>query len=229
MSIHTRSQALTAVPLIAVAVASALALSGCSPTVSDATPEAPASPADDGASTNPPLGPSTTLTFAAGAELSPETEIAWADGFRADPEWRALPETHPGRWSYVTADGTCQADFRGGVLGDAGDADDREASDMLIAAQTADAPADLAELSADGLFISAIPTESGESKAGAGIEHRQFSYTVNEWSYFIAARAFVEVDYSVHVIVTCEGGDAASAASDALSKNWISVDRPASP
>lgn len=200
---------------LAAAVALLAALSGCS---SPAAPREVKQVRSSSEATSSPEESSADLTFDAGASLAPDTDIGWGDGFAADPGWTSVPSDQPGRWSYVSASGACTAAFRGGVLGDAGGMDDREATDALIAQQSGD---DFlgTEMLTDGHFLL-------YQQEGAGVEHRQFSYTVNEFGYFMAARAFVEADYSVWVIVTCEGEPVGPVAEQALSKNVIAVDAP---
>jgi hypothetical protein len=120
------------------------------------------------------------LTFADGAGLTADSGISWGDGLYADEGWTAVPSDHPGRWSYVNASGTCTAAFRGGVLGEAGGMDDREATDAVLEHQ---AGADWLgpELLSDGIFL---PHE----QSYPAVAQRQFSYTVNEYGYFMAAR-----------------------------------------
>jgi hypothetical protein len=156
------------------------------------------------------------LTFADGAGLTADSDISWGDGLYADEGWTAVPSDHPGRWSYVNASGTCAAAFRGGVLGEAGGMDDREATDAVLEHQ---AGADWLgpELLSDGIFL---PHE----QSYPAVAQRQFSYTVNEYGYFMAARAFAQADYSVWVIVTCEGEPVGPVAQEVLSKNVIAVD-----
>ncbi|MFS0910784.1 hypothetical protein AB3M89_03255 [Microbacterium sp. 179-I 3D2 NHS] len=155
------------------------------------------------------------VTFAAGAELAEGSDISWGDGLIADAGWVSVPSDHPGRWAYANLRGTCTAAFRGGVLGDAGGMDDREATDALIAQQSGE---DFlgAEMLTDGGFLR-------YEHPDAVVEHRQFSYTFNGFGYFMAARAFVEPDYSVWVIVTCEGEPVGPVAEEVLSKNMIVV------
>lgn len=158
------------------------------------------------------------LTFARGIDLTKDSDISWGDGLVSDAGWVSVPSEQPGRWSYANAAGTCTASFRGGVLGDASGMDDREATDALIAYQAGDdftGP----EMLMDGHFL----LHEGD---GAGVDHRQFSYTFNEFGYFMAARAFVEADYSVWVIVACEGEAVGPVAHEVLSKNVIAVDAP---
>lgn len=165
-----------------------------------------------------PEAMSEDLTFADGASLTKNLEIGWGDGLMADDGWASVPSDQPGRWSYINSSGTCTAAFRGGVLGDASGMDDREATDALIADQSGD---DFlgAEWLTDGQFLL-------HAKDGVGVEHRQFSYTFNESGYFMAARAFVEVDYSVWVIVMCEGEPVGPVAQEVLSKNVVAVSVP---
>ncbi|KDA06925.1 hypothetical protein DC31_07580 [Microbacterium sp. CH12i] len=142
----------------------------------------------------------------------------WADGFANDDEWQHVDDAAaPGRWTYVNVDLNCTAAFRKGPLGDAGDMDDREATDAVIAAQLDEDPSELSPLLSDGYFL------LGEHR-DSGVEHRQFSYTINDVGHFIAARAFVAVDYSVHVSVKCVGTDVDSLAGYVMSKNWIVIE-----
>ncbi|WP_136055332.1 hypothetical protein [Microbacterium sp. K24] len=205
---------------VAAFVALALSLlSGCSPlpVAREAGTPMPR-PSADPTPTSQAGSPRGGLSFAEGATLDPRADISWGDGFVADDGWRAQASQRPGRWSYVNAAGTCTASYRGGALGDAGGMDDREATDALIEYQSGDdflAP----EMLTDGEFAA----YEGD---GSGIAHRQFSYTVNEFGYFMAARAFVEADYSVWVIVTCEGEPVGPVAQEVLSKNVIAIDAP---
>lgn len=161
-----------------------------------------------------------TLTFTEGASLSPDSDISWADGFTADDEWKAVAEEAAlGRWTYANADQSCTAAFRGGPLGDAGEMNDPEATDAVIAAELNEDPSNLGPLLYDSYFFLGVDRD-------ARLEHRQFSYTINDTGYFIAARAFVAVDYSVYVRVTCIGTDVDTAAAEVMSKNWIVVEAP---
>lgn len=216
-------------PAVAVALAAiscvALSAVGCTPSAavresgnrelaasaSPATPTPPAADGDVGFADG-------DVGFAEGDALPVGTEIGWADGLVADPGWSIVPSEHPGRWSYLSASGGCTASFRGGILGDAGGMDDAEATDALIEHQ---AGADFIgqEFVSDGRFLRYEHDD-------AGVAHRQFSYTVNELGYFMAARAFVRADYAVWVIVTCEGEPVGPIAQEVLSKNLIAVDAP---
>ncbi len=193
--------------------------SGCSsPPVAREAGSAAARPSADPTSTSQAGSLLSDVTFAEGATLDPRTDISWGDGLVADEGWRAQLSQHPGRWSYVNTAGTCTASFRGGVLGEANGMDDREATDALIAYQSGD---DFlgADFLSDGVFVRYGSSDSS-------VEHRQFSYTVNEFGYFMAARAFVQADYSVWVIVTCEGEPVGPVAQEVLSKNVIAVEAP---
>lgn len=206
-----------------IAVAAFLAVaSGCAaPPISREARSADSSRAP-GASPTPGAGigsVSEDVTFTAGAELTADSDIRWGDGLIEDEGWEALPADQPGRWSYVNASGACTASFRGGVLGDATGMDDREATDAMIEHQSGD---DF--LGRDWLTDGEFLRYGGE---GSGVEHRQFSYRFNEVGYFMAARAFVEADYSVWVIVTCEGEPVGPVVQEVLSKNFIAVDAPA--
>lgn len=193
----------------------AVALSGCAagPTPA-AAPEPPptASATADSRATGPD-----SISFEDGATLPPGTDISWGDGFAHDDGWHQVEHLSvPGRWTYVNADETCFAAFRGGVLGDAGDMNDKEASDAIIAAELGENAAELGELLADGSFI----------RFGTGdglVEHRQFSFTIDGVGRFIAARAFVALNYSVQVMVLCDGVDVSAAAEEVLSKNVIAA------
>lgn len=198
----------------ALAFAISLGASGCSA----APPPTPPNSADPPATSSAASAPS--LTFAEGDALSLDADISWADGFAADDGWQEIAEAAaPGRWSYVNQDQTCTAAFRSGPLGDAGDMDDHEATDAVIAAQLGEDPSGLGSLLNDGYFFL-------DDRGNPGLENRQLSYSVNDSGFFVAARAFVAVNYSVHVVVTCEGADLAAVSAEVLSKNWIVIDKP---
>lgn len=94
--------------------------------------------------------------------------------------------------------------------------DDQEATDAMMEQQ---AGADWAgqEMLSDGIFLPHDQTRGA-------VAHRQFSYTANEFGYFMAARAFVQADYSVWVIITCEGEPLGPVVQEVLSKNVIAID-----
>lgn len=209
-----------------------IALSSCSPFPASADGSRPSPTATTTQTANPdstvsmPPGSSAdaeslpSLTFAEGASLSPDSDIRWADGFAADDDWKAVAAASaPGRWAYTNADQSCTASFRGGVLGDAGDMDDREATDAVIAVLLDEDPSVLSPLLYDSYFFLGIDRD-------ARVDHRQFSYTVNGTGDFIAVRAFVAVDYSAEVRLTCVGTNIDAVAAEVMSKNWIVIEAP---
>lgn len=211
----------------AVALALACSAVGCASTAEQTTKggvremSAPA-PRAQGTTPEPPTetppADAEDVGFADGEALPAGTDIGWADGLVADAGWSSIPSEHPGRWSYASASGRCTAAFRGGILGDAGGMDDAEATDALIEHQAGEHFIG-ADLLSDGRFLR---YEHGD----AGVAHRQFSYTVNEFGFFMAARAFVKTDYAVWVTVTCEGEPVGPVAQEVLSKNLIAVTEP---
>jgi hypothetical protein len=169
-------------------------------------------------SPGPADAPPTTFTFADGASLSKDSDIGWGDGFSHDAGWtRDESKSAPGRWVYVNKAGTCTAAFRMGRLGDTGDMDDRQASAALVAVSLQEELRSFDDLAQDGRFFL---NQLGNS----WIEHRQFTVTINDTSYFTAARAFVKADYDVSVFVTCRGEDISSVANEVLSKNIVTID-----
>jgi hypothetical protein len=198
--------------LTAGVLAVLLSVSGCSAS-------SPPPSSRDARSPQPSPTPTATpevFAFDDGAALTENSDVSWGDGLVADAGWTSVPSDQPGRWAYVSASGACNASFRGGVLGDAGGMDDREATDALLEYQ---AGSDFlgAEWVEDGVFRRYGQDEST-------VEHRQFSYTFNDLGYLMAARAFVQADYSVWVIVTCQGEPVGPVAQEVLSKNFISID-----
>ncbi|KJQ55430.1 hypothetical protein [Microbacterium sp. SA39] len=194
--------------LAAGVLAVLLAVSGCSAPPSSREARSPQpSPT--------PTAPD-VFAFDDGTTLTDRSDVSWGDGLVADPGWTSVPSDQPGRWAYVSASGACTASFRGGVLGDAAGMDDREATDALL------------EYQAGSDFLGAEWVEDGVFRRygqdDAAVEHRQFSYTFNDLGYLMAARAFVQADYSVWVVVTCEGEPVGPVAQDILSKNFISID-----
>lgn len=208
---------------IASAASILLVLTGCAPATRPAeqsprptateettTPSSASSPAD------PSL---TDLSLADGASLPIGSEINLGDSLRADAGWTELPSEAPGRWAYQNVAGTCIAKFRQGALGAGPDMDDREASDALIAVKSGLSAAEVAPLLNDGYF-------PRYGNASARIAHRQFSLTINGSGTFIAVRAFVAVDYSVEVVITCEGTNVSAVASEVLGKTAVQVLEP---
>ncbi|WP_194420929.1 hypothetical protein [Microbacterium abyssi] len=164
-----------------------------------------------------------SVSFSDGATLPAGTDVSWGDGFAHDDGWEEVARmAAPGRWMYENADRTCVAAFRGGALGDAGDMNDLEATDAVIAAELGEDPVELAQSVSDGYFLRYGPGD-------AQVAHHQFSFTVNGVGRFIAARAFVELNYSVQVMIMCEGVDLSVAAEEVLSKNMISIEAPSQP
>lgn len=195
------------VPVVAVSMlALALTLSACA-----AEPR----PATTAETSTAPLD---SVSFDDGADLPPDADISWGDGFIDDDGWEEVAHlTEPGRWMYIDADRTCTAAFRSGVLGDSADMNDQEASDALITAALGGDLGELDGLPSDGYFLRYGAEE-------AQIAHRQFAVTIDGLGRFIAARAFVALDYSVQVMVMCEGADVNAAALEVLSKNVISIE-----
>lgn len=155
-----------------------------------------------------------------GSPLPAGAEIAMGDALVRDAGWKELPEQRAGLWSYENVEGTCTASFRQGALGpEAAGMDDREASEAIIAVKSGMPEQTLAATVNDGYF-------HPYSDDGAQIAHRQFSVTMNDSGYFIAARAFVSVDYSVEVAVTCEGADLSAVTSEVLGKTAVQIVEP---
>ncbi|MDT0157942.1 hypothetical protein Q9R19_09935 [Microbacterium sp. ARD32] len=166
----------------------------------------------------PADAPPTTFTFADGESMSRDSDIGWGDGFGHDPGWaRDESQSSPGRWTYVNTAGTCTAAFRMGRLGDAGDMNDRQASAALVAVSLQEDLRSFDDVAQDGRFFL---NQLGNS----WVEHSQFTITINDTSYFTAARAFVKADYDVSVFVTCRGEDISSVANEVLSKNVVTID-----
>ncbi|MCT1479606.1 hypothetical protein [Microbacterium sp. p3-SID336] len=165
--------------------------------------------------TSSPHPAADVFAFADGEQLTAETEVQWGDGFVADSGWKREPSDHPGRWSYTNARSTCTATFRDGVLGDAAGMDDREATDAVMEQRAGENWLGQ-EFVSDGTFL---PYQRSERR----VANRQFNFTVNGFGYFIAARAFVQADAAVWVIVTCEGEPIGPVAEEVLSKNLLNV------
>ena len=159
------------------------------------------------------------LDFEWGDALSADVEIALGDSLGSDPGWKELPPPRPGIWGYENVEGTCTAMFRAGVLGGEPGMDDREASDAIIELKSGMSEQVLAPALREGYFL---PYD----EEGAQIAHRQFSITANDDGYFIAARAFVAVDYSVEVAVHCEGTDLHAVAGEVLGKTAVQIVNP---
>lgn len=158
-----------------------------------------------------------SVSFSDGATLSPDTDVSWGNGFAHDEGWEELAHmAAPGRWVYSNTAGTCAAAFRGGVLGDANGMNDQQATDAVIAAELGEDPRELAESLSDGYFLRYGPGK-------AQVAHHQFSFTINGRDRFIAARAFVALNYSVHVMILCDGADV-NVAAQVLSKNMIAIE-----
>lgn len=159
-----------------------------------------------------------SVSFTDGATLPPDADVSWGDGFANDDNWEEVTHlTEPGRWMYINTDRTCTAAFGGGALGDSAVMDDREASDAVITADVGDDLGDLDGLLTDGYFLKYGSEE-------AQIAHRQFSITIDGLGRFMAVRAFAALDYSVQVMVMCDGVDVNAAVLDVLSKNVISIE-----
>lgn len=114
------------------------------------------------------------------------------------------------------------AAFRKGALGDAGTMNDREATDALIELETGASSDELGAAVGDGYFIR-------DGSGGAQVANRQFSLTVDGQGQFIAVRAFVALNYSVLITVTCEGADVNTIAGEVLGKSAIFIDTDAQP
>ena len=159
-----------------------------------------------------------SVSFSDGATMPSDTDVSWGDGFADDDGWEEVADAAaPGRWLYANTDGTCGVAFRSGALGDASGMDDQEATDAVIAAALGDDPAEIVESISDGYFLRSGPGD-------AQVAHRQFSVTVNDFGRFIAARAFVALNYSVEVMIMCDGVDVSVIAEEVLSKNVISLE-----
>lgn len=192
----------------------ALTLSGCT---------AEQTPTSSPTASTPALE---SVSFSDGATLPPDTEILWGFGFANDPGWVEVGDApKPGWWTFVRADKTCIAAFRDSALADAGvdaggdvdDMNDEEATDAVIASELGDEFGDVDGLLSDGYFHR---HEAGEAQ----IAHRQFSLSIDGWGRFVAARAFVALDHSAIVVVTCDGADVNIAAQEVLSKNVIAIE-----
>lgn len=203
-------------------LALALPLSACSlrpESVPDRSRTSEATTTPDAART--PDAALEDVSFDAGDDLPPHTDISWQYGFTDDPEWVDVGDTTPGWWTFVRTDHLCIAAFRSAELTGTADMDEEEATAALIAAELSDTFGDPHGLLGEGHFVRGVPGD-------AQIANHQFAYSFDDYGRFIAARAFVTLDHSVTVVVTCEGTDVNAVAADVLSKNVIAVDTTAS-
>lgn len=197
-----------------IAIVALAVTAGCTPTAGSRS-----LPAEPPATSSPlPEAPHEPRTFGFedGDSLPSDVEITMGDSLVSDVGWKELPPPRPGVWGYENVAGTCTATFRAGVLGAEPGMDDREASDAIIALKSGMSQQALAPALRDGHF----PQYNEE---GARITHRQFSIATNDGGYFIAARAFTSVDYSVEVSVTCEGTDLRAVAGEVLGKSAVEI------
>ncbi|WP_311258019.1 hypothetical protein [Microbacterium sp. WCS2018Hpa-9] len=219
------SQAPQLVRLAALSVVAlaALSLSGC------LYAQIPVNvPNGDGPEPSPTAIPSeepsgdlpSTMTFADGADISPDAYIQWGDGFIVDDGWKIVkPDDGNGGWTYGTIDDTCTAQFWQGLIPDvptvAGD--DSVSSDAMLAVILGEADAaTITPLSTTGSF-------SYQVGGNADVENRQVVGEEADRQWAMAARAFTATGVGLYVIVDCTGGDMQATMAEVIDKNAVVI------
>jgi hypothetical protein len=201
--------------------AAALSLTGCLyaqiPESAPAAPSPTAAPSDDTTTDEPTAG--TTLTFAEGAELSPDAYIEWGDGLIVDDGWKIVsPDDGNGNWTYGTVDGTCTARFWQGLISDVPivSGDDAASSDAILAVLLRSTTAEISPHAQTGEF-------SYMSGGAGGVDNRWVAGKDGDRSWIMAARAFTKTGVGLSLIVDCTGADPSAVLDEVNDANAIVV------
>ena len=143
--------------------------------------------------------------------------VEWSDGLIADSRWTVdKPDDGNGGWSYATVDGICVAQFWQGTSTSTGAKDDREASDLMLAALTQATIADVTAAARD------LPLESA-SDGGYAIDSREVEGNNDAATWVIQARVFEKAGSGLYFILDCTDGSAATVADEIVQKNRVLV------
>lgn len=151
------------------------------------------------------------------ASLPAGRHVEWSDGLIADARWKvATPDDGNGNWSYATVDGLCTVHFWQGTSSSTGGKDDREASDLMLAALTQATIADVTAAASDRPFQDA-------TSGGADIDSRAVQGQNDTATWVIQARVFEQAGAGIYFILDCTDGNAQVVAQEIVEKDPILV------
>lgn len=178
------------------------------------TSSAPATPTPTSSPTSTPK-PSATLTFADGARLPKSTYIEWGDGLAFDKGWSVnSPDDGNGNWSYINTDRSCTASFWQGRIIDSASADDRAASDVVLATFLKADVSQLAGKAGNSTFPYMTP-------GNTGADMRQLRGKESWGTWVLGARAFLATQTAMYIIVDCKNENAETVAKEVFTKSAI--------
>lgn len=151
------------------------------------------------------------------ASLPAGSHVEWSDGLIADPRWKmAKPDDGKGNWSYATVDGVCTAQFWQGASSSTDAKDDREASDLMIAAIT---QAKISDVTA-----AAVDMQLKNALTGAyDIDSRTVQGHNDATTWVMHTRVFQQAGAGLYFILDCTDGSAATVADEVIKKNPIMI------
>ncbi|MBS1673178.1 MAG: hypothetical protein JSS74_04355 [Actinobacteria bacterium] len=214
----TRALRLGAVALL---LAAALPLSACgfpfTPYAGGATNLDPTvAPEPTDSTTDDPSSAGGTLYFDQ-PSLPAGAHPEWTDGLIGDARWAvAKPDDGNGRWSYATVDGLCTVEFWQGSSSSTGAKDDRDASDLMLAALTQATIADVTAAASD-------LTLKNATSGGYDIDSRAVQGNNDEATWVIQARVFEPAGAGLYFILDCTDGSAATVADEIVEKDPILI------
>lgn len=167
-------------------------------------------------SSDAPAADGTGFTFdeptpAAGAQ------IGWSDRMLSDSSWTidALDDGN-GNWSYKTTDGVCVVKFWQGTVSATGAADDRAASDLMLAALTQATIADVTAAAED------VPLKNASTGA-RDVDTRAVQGENGAATWVIQARAFRTAGLGVSYVLDCTDGSAVDVARTVIANNPVQI------
>ncbi|SFR59040.1 hypothetical protein [Microbacterium azadirachtae] len=157
-----------------------------------------------------------TLTFDADS-LPAGGHVEWSDGLIADSRWKVdKPDDGNGNWSYATVDGLCTVQFWQGTTTSTGAKDDREASDLMLAALTKATIADVTAAASD------VPFKNATS-GGYDVDSRAVQGSNDAATWVIQARVFEQAGAGLSFVLDCTDGSAPTVADEIIEKDPILV------
>ncbi|MFF2277248.1 hypothetical protein [Agromyces sp. NPDC058126] len=176
-------------------MSSALLSAGCA-AVPDGGAHATSTPSQSDPAETPsssaPADAPESLGFAEGAQLDPMAMVGWNVSMGGDDAaWTHNPDAETGEVSFVNADGTCTAYYYQEVFETAA-ADDRSASDELLAEVAGLSADEVATYAADEYFV--LTHASTPGVADGEVANRSVIVEADGKMWLMAARVFTNLD-----------------------------------
>lgn len=215
--------------LLPFALVLPLTLAGCFPLPILPPRDRDAASAPDGSSPTPDAQDDalpTALTFEAGETLPPGWIAQWGDGMMTDDDYAiASPDNGKGSWSYTYLPESCTVGMWQGRVADLGPAaDDRELSDLLLAAYIPQSSTTVRASAFDDVLPYTVPgNRSMDARALASVP------SAGRPSAYIAARGITSLQAGLVMSVQCpaDAGADATQVAKVVEKNLAAILGPA--